>query len=264
MRKIGISIAIAAAATADAAVAQQSTSTPIAGNISLVSEYRFRGIDQTFGKPAIQGGFDYTHASGIYLGNWNSNVNQGAGYPGGNIEMDLYGGYKRAFGDLGFDVGFIYYAYPGTDAGTTGVLVRNNRTGSVHTGAVNNKEIYFGGSWKFLSAKYFHSLDDYFSTPGTRNTGYVDLAANYDVGNGWGLVAHYGHLDFRGVNDGSYSDWKVGATKDLSGWIFGASYVATNAKGSCPSDPYCYSNTNGTQTRDAGRSTVVLSVSKTF
>jgi len=267
MRKTAVSIAIAAAASAASfAVAQQAaTPSPVTGNITLASEYRFRGIDQTFGKPAIQGGFDYIHASGIYLGNWNSNVNQGAGYPGSNIEMDLYGGYKRAFGDLGIDAGFIYYAYPGSDAGPSStVQVRNNRTGSVHSGAVNNKEVYVGGAWKFLSAKYFHSLDDYFSTPGTRNTSYVDLAANYDAGNGWGLIAHYGHLNFKGVNDGSYNDWKVGATKDLAGWLFGAAYVATNAKGSCPLDPYCYANTSGSQTRDAGRSTVVFSVSKTF
>ena len=46
----------------------------LTGNVGLFSSYRFRGIDQTAGKPALQGGFDYSHASGIYVGNWNSNV----------------------------------------------------------------------------------------------------------------------------------------------------------------------------------------------
>ncbi len=43
---------------------------------------------------------------GFYVGNWNSNVNGGAaGMYGGNIEMDLYGGWKYAFTE---DVGLGY------------------------------------------------------------------------------------------------------------------------------------------------------------
>src|SRR6476661_782911 len=169
MRKSVFSAAVAAALAVPTLVAAQTPApTPaVTGNISLVSDYRFRGIDQTFGKPAIQGGFDYSHASGVYLGNWNSNVNQGAGYPGGNIEMDFYGGYKKAFGDLGLDVGFIYYYYPGTDP------------------KIDNKEVYIGGSWKFLSVKWFYSLADYFKVKGdngadTKGNNYLDIALNYD------------------------------------------------------------------------------------
>src|ERR671931_1426565 len=111
MRKFVVPMALATAAAASvSAQAQQAAPapSPVTGNITLASEYRFRGIDQTYGKPAIQGGFDYSHASGVYLGNWNSNVNQGAGYAGSSIEMDFYGGYKKAFGDVGLDVGAIY------------------------------------------------------------------------------------------------------------------------------------------------------------
>jgi uncharacterized protein (TIGR02001 family) len=77
------------------------------------SSYRFRGIDQTYGQPALQGGIDYSHESGIYVGNWNSNVNSGAGFAEGNLEMDFYGGWKKSFGDFGLDLGAIYYYYPG-------------------------------------------------------------------------------------------------------------------------------------------------------
>ena len=250
MRKFVVPLALAASASAAGIASAQQTApapSPLTGNMTLVSEYRFRGIDQTFGKPAIQGGFDYTHASGVYLGNWNSNVSSGAGYPHGNIEMDFYGGYKRAFGDFGVDVGFIYYAYPGTDP------------------KIDNKEVYIGGTWKWLSAKFFYSLGDYFSAPDTKHSNYLDLAANYDLGRGWGVVAHYGHLNFKNMDNASYSDWKLGATKDLSGWVFGAAYVGTNAKGNCGSGEfYCFPNTSGTKARDAGRNTIVLSVSKTF
>src|SRR5262245_17916402 len=111
MRKtlLAASIATAFLAAPGLAGAQDKPASPhtIAGNAGLFSEYRFRGIDQTFGKPALQGGIDYSHTSGFYLGNWNSNVNQGAGFPGGNLEMDFYGGWKNTWGDWGLDLGAI-------------------------------------------------------------------------------------------------------------------------------------------------------------
>ena len=97
-------LALPTFATAQQAPAAAKSPHTITGNISLVSDYRFRGISQTFGKPALQGGIDYAHEpTGIYLGNWNSNVNEGAGFPQGNLEMDFYGGWKKAFGDFGLD-----------------------------------------------------------------------------------------------------------------------------------------------------------------
>ena len=95
MRKSVLSAAVAAALTVPTLAAAQTPApapSPFTGNISLVSDYRFRGITQTFEEPALQGGVDYAHASGLYLGNWNSNVSPGAGFPGGNLEMDFYGG----------------------------------------------------------------------------------------------------------------------------------------------------------------------------
>jgi uncharacterized protein (TIGR02001 family) len=248
------------------------------GNLGLFSEYRFRGISQTFKEPAIQGGFDYSHSSGIYLGNWNSNVSEGAGFPSGNLEMDFYGGWKHTWGDWGLDVGAIYYYYPGSDANSTvGTQITNTRTLETHTGSVNNKEIYIGGSWKFLSAKYFYSVDDYFSQPGTKGSNYLDLAATYDLGNGWGIVGHVGSFKLKNWSNGTdatnadYTDWKLGVTKDISGWVLGASYIGTNGKGNCDATNtgyYCFANklpiVAGVATKNAANGTLVLSVSKTF
>ena len=303
LRKTLIALSMAAATALPAAVCAQ-TAAPaaappsdhtITGNVGLFSEYRFRGISQTFAKPAIQGGFDYSHSSGIYLGNWNSNISSGAGFPAGNIEMDLYGGWKKSWDDWGLDVGFIYYYYTGTDAnvanGTTGYYFTNPRNPTkTSTGAVSNKELYVGGSWKWLSAKYYYSVDDYFSLPGTKGSNYLDIAANYDLGAGWTLVGHVGSLRVKGYSlaadatKPNYTDWKIGVTKDISGWVFGASYIDTSAKGSCnAANPgfYCFANTSGAATslnaggiagastagykfKDAGKGVVVLSVSKSF
>ncbi len=284
MRKSILPLVLAAASVVPAiAAAQAPAPSPVTGNIALVSDYRFRGISQTFEKPALQGGFDYSHASGLYLGNWNSNVNEGAGFPAGNLEMDFYGGWKKALGDFGLDVGAIYYYYPGTDANSTrGTAFVNPRDATkTHTGRVDNKEVYIGGSWKWLSAKWYYSLGDYFSLPDTKGTHYLDLAATFDLGNGWGVLGHVGRLNLKGwdagtdATKGDYTDWKIGVTKDLSGWVLGAAYVGTNAKGSCDAaNPgfYCFANdlpspavgTPGIKYKDAGSGTVVLSVSKTF
>ena len=270
--------AIGHAQTAPAAEASPHTLT---ANIGLYSSYRFRGIDQTFGKPALQGGIDYAHESGLYVGNWNSNVSSGAGFPDGNLEMDFYGGWKKTWGDFGLDLGAILYYYPGSQGRVLG-------TGA-SSGAVTNKEIYIGGSWKFISLKYSHSVDDYFSLRGwdstgtstgakTSGSGYLDLSANYDLGDGWGVNGHVGHLHLKNGYNGSYTDWKLGVTKDISGWVIGASYVDTNAHGKCSGASdyqfYCFSSmntdnagtlgTNTSKTKDAGRGIAVISVSRTF
>lgn len=79
------------AATEGDAVASVPTST-VTGNFSLVSDYRFRGISQSWGQPAVQGGIDYTHASGFYPGNWNSSVSSNNYNNGASLQVDLYGG----------------------------------------------------------------------------------------------------------------------------------------------------------------------------
>ena len=274
MNKKLITLAVAGALAAPMYVAAaDAPASPhtITGNLTLATSYRFRGIDQTFGSPALQGGIDYSHSSGIYLGNWNSNVNEGAGFPGGNLEMDFYGGYKFSVGDFGFDIGAIYY-YPGSDSGldSTGAVKlgspTNNKTGRIHNGDVDNTEVYIGLSWKFLSAKYYYSVDDYFSVPGTDGSSYFDISGSYDLGNGWGINAHVGLLDLDNIRKGDYTDWKIGVTKDINGWVFGLSYIDTNAHGSCSKGEfYCFTDgSDAGDTKDAGRGIGVLSVSKSF
>ncbi len=282
MRKTILAASLASAALALPGLALAQAAAPAAappppytftGNMSLVSDYRFRGITQTFGKPALQGGFDFSHESGFYAGNWDSAVNSGAGYPGGNLEMDFYGGWKKTWDDWGLDVGDIYYYYPGTNAsGNSNPVVASNRPPfAFATGKVHNNELYIAGSWKWISLKWSHATSDYFSVPNTKGSNYLDLSANYDLGDGWGINGHVGHLDFKNMTNGSYTDWKLGVTKDLSGWVVGASVIDTDAKGNCSvtavNQVYCFGNGNtgtGASFKNAGKSTIVLSVSKTF
>ena len=264
----------------DAAAAPAGPHT-LTANVGLFSSYRFRGIDQTFGKPAIQGGFDYLHESGFYVGNWNSNVSSGAGFPDGNIEMDFYGGWKKTFDDFGIDVGGLYYYYPGSTATPLSFTNAKDITKSV-SGTNDNFELYVAGSWKFLTLKYNYSLTDYFSLPDSKGSSYLDLTANYEVADGWFINAHVGHLwapkyNYATTGDQSidYTDWKLGVAKTIDTWSIGLAYIGTNAAGNCSSIPgasefYCFANSIngngqlGSKTKDAGRGIAVVSVSRTF
>lgn len=225
----------------------------ITGNAGLYSDYRFRGLSQTDKKPAFQGGFDIAHSSGLYAGNWNSNVDS-AFFGGANIEMDFYGGYKGALGDVSYDIGVLHYAYPNSDRSLPS--------------KIKNTEVYVGASYSILSAKVYYPIGDFFSAEdnfGGGNAGgsyYLDLGAAYDLGSGWGLVGHVGYQKLKGAArlvelDGnltsSYTDWKLGVTYAFSnGFVAGLSYIDTNRE---------YGGATG---KKISGSTAVLSLSKTF
>jgi len=86
------------------------------GNVTIASDYTFRGVSQTLEKPAVQGGLDVESSWGAYAGIWGSSVNFGEDLASGaraQMELDLYGGIAPSVGGFDLDLGFIYYAYPG-------------------------------------------------------------------------------------------------------------------------------------------------------
>ncbi|HVF64444.1 MAG TPA: TorF family putative porin [Casimicrobiaceae bacterium] len=236
-------------------------------NIGFFSEYIFRGVSQTAGEPAVQGGFDYAHQSGFYAGTWATNISwlQDFGaYRKSSMEWDFYGGYKANFGatDFFYDVGALYYHYPGRRV--TGAF------------SADTLELYAAVGWKWINVKFSYNVKDYFGARPNANaaktdgTYYVDLTANYPVGEtGVTLVAHVGHLDVE--NDGSdgdlatfgkvgYTDWKLGVSYTVpdgpvKGLEVGAYYTGNNAKSRF------YTDLNGYDTaKDRG----VVYVKKTF
>ncbi len=95
----------------------------ITGNVQLVTDYRFRGLSQSSGDPAIQGSINVNHSSGLYAGVWSSSTDFGVVGPAadavyGNQEVDLYAGWTGAVsGGVTADVGILYYAYPSGKVG---------------------------------------------------------------------------------------------------------------------------------------------------
>jgi len=224
----------------------------LTGNAGLFTDYRFRGMSQTNLKPAFQGGFDAAHKSGFYVGNWNSNVDA-AYYNGANMEMDFYGGFKGAYQEFSFDVGALYYYYPGS--------------GVPGTFKIDNTELYVSGGWGPVSLKYSYAVSDFFGVPDSQGAYYVDATAAYPVSKELLLIGHVGYQG--GLKNGarlteingsgphnSMTDWKLGVTYDLAGWALGASYIDTNRSFTL--------GTAAAKNSDIANSTLVLSVAKSF
>ena len=232
---------------ADAAAAPAS---PWVGSLTLASDYIFRGLSQTNQKPALQGGLEYDHPSGFYVGFWGSNINWLSDYSipeapvSSSLELDFYLGYRGKFNDdWGYDFGLYTYYYPGDyPAGFT---------------SGNTTEIYGALSYKFLSLKYSHTLTNAFGFADTQNSGYLDLSANYEFVPTWLFNAHVGHQRIDGFGDASYTDWKLGFTKNFDkGFSLAIAYYDTDA------DKPVYTNPN--TGHFVGRSTGVITVSKAF
>jgi len=238
---------------------------PLTANITLTNDYRYRGISQSNFLPAIQGGFDYAHSSGFYIGNWNSSINWisdaaslGAKSASAPIEMDFYAGYKHDW-STGFiaDFGVLQYYYP--TSGSTGFIQNPNTT-----------ELYLAQNFTFNAItgylKFSYAVTPIFGTPNSSGSNYTDLTVNYDTGV-WGLSlnAHAGYqyvagnlVDSSASNNSifSYADWKLGITKDFGYGLTGSmAYVGTNAKN------YAYVNPKGT---NLGRDGFLISLTKTF
>ncbi|AJC20847.1 TorF family putative porin [Pandoraea pulmonicola] len=240
------------AAPAAAAAAEPFT---VTANIGLFSDYRFRGISQTAKRPAVQGGFDVAHESGLYAGVWASNISwisDGNSAVSAPIEMDIYGGWKKEIiPDWTIDVGGLQYYYPGTYPSGT------------YYPRPHTFELYAAVGWKTVSLKYSHSMTRLFglvSPDGqdTSNSGYLDLSATYDTGF-WGIsaVGHVGHQWVHNFGAASYTDWKIGLSKDLGkNFTVSVSYIDTNA------DEKYYTAANSGKV--LSKATVVVGLSKTF
>jgi uncharacterized protein (TIGR02001 family) len=219
----------------------------LSANLGASTQYRFRGLMQTNNKPAIQGGFDLTHPSGFYLGNWNSNVSwlsDSSDKVSAPLEMDFYGGYKgKITQNITIDTGVMQYYYPGDYP-------------SSYT-SPDTTELYIGFGYGPMTFKYSHALTNLFGVADSKNSQYYNLSGSFPTPL-WGLTidAHVGYQNLKHMDNGSYTDWSLGLTKNWDkGFSTSLAYVDTNA------DEAVYTNT---KSRYIGKAAVVFSVAKSL
>ena len=214
----------------------------ISYNAAVTSEYRYRGLSQTRFDPALQGGADYTHnPSGFYAGTWLSTIKWTKDLGGdGNLEVDLYAGKRgQITPEISYDVGGLYYWYPSNDLNPN----------------ANTFELYGQLGYGPAYIKYSHSTTNLFGTTNSKQSGYLDLGANVPLTMMEGLVLnlHVGRQRVENNAQFSYTDYKVGLTKDLGFASVSLSWIKANTE--------AYVSPSG---RNLGKSAAVVSVSKTF
>lgn len=230
MRKLAFprwSCVLAAAALAAQAQSAEAVNGPphIEANISLASDYSFRGWSQTRRDPALQGGFDVSFgASGLYIGTWASNVNFGAGADGdvASLELDLYAGWAGEVADgVEVDIGVIHFGYPGDDALDYQELAASATFGGATLGVHYSPE-YLGErdvSFFYPYADYTHAL-----TADLRLTAHLGLNLADSPGG-----------DFFGADD-DYIDYALSASFPAFGAELSIGLYGTDNGDSCGAD----------------------------
>lgn len=244
MKKLFLASAILSAFASTSAFAEDppKPDNEVSFNASIVSDYRYRGISQTRLQPALQGGADYTNnPTGFYAGTWLSTIKWISDAGGSsNVEWDVYGGKRgEIVKDVSYDVGVLSYIY-----------VSNGLSPSANT-----TELYAQIGYGPVYAKYSYAVTDLFGFADSKNSGYLDLGGNFDVTDGYTINVHAGHQNVANNSAFSYTDWKLGVTKDF-GVVTGAlAVIGTNTSNYVGPSP---------DMKNLGKTSLVLSISKTF
>ena len=162
-------------------------------NVSLTTNYIYRGVTQSDEGPALQGGFDY-NVDLFYIGVWASSVE----WTGTSIETDFYAGFTPSIGDFSFDFGFLYYGYPDSPDGPEQDFYEFY--GAVSTSLTEGLEV----------GVKLSGSPDFYGESG--EAWYPEFNASYTFKEDWSLSAHVGQQSFSDDLYDDYTDWNISLT----------------------------------------------------
>ncbi|SFV67758.1 Conserved hypothetical protein 2001 [hydrothermal vent metagenome] len=183
----------------------------ISANVAIANDYVWRGLGQhqnsagtTVKKTTVSGGLDYDLSNGFAVGVWGSNisVNGNATESDGSIEMDLYGSYSNEYKDVGYEVGYISYQYPGRSD-------------------LNFKESYLSLSYKEFGLSHYLQED---SNTNYTEVSYAKTFEGIDTSISYG---DYNVKDDAGQDTGN-KVWTLGLAKEFNGLEYSVSLIKTN------------------------------------
>lgn len=198
----------------------------LSANVGVVSDYYFRGVQQTSSASA-NGGIDYEHESGFYAGMWAADVEGQSGNPAPGIEIDTYLGFAGEVGVIGYSVGVTHYGY----------------TGDFDT---SYDEVNLGAGYGPVSLEIASGSHEA-AVSGDADDDYTFAAISYGAGP---FTAKYGA--FGGDWGGSYIE--VGLSTEIAGAEAGITVINGN-----PDD-----NFTGTGTNTTDGTGLIFSLSKSF
>lgn len=216
----------------------------VTGNVTMATDYRFRGLSQTNNDPSVQGGLTLAHKSGFYVNLWASNVNL---LPGNSIEADYYLGYQwKIDAKSTLDFQYINVNYPG--------VIKDYHPAFHEFGVIYSRNSTFkeGDNW---------TLSGYYSPEFAMKSGdemYLNAAFSYPIYKTINLIGSVGYTKLDSVakfqqaygygNTDHYTDYKVGLKTNIKGLDTELSWIDTDVK-------------HGPKTTDG---TVYFSIGKSF
>ncbi|QOL26169.1 hypothetical protein LP316_02375 [Thalassotalea sp. LPB0316] len=207
MKKSLLSVALSTIIASSALVSTQATAVEgLSANISVTSNYLWRGISQTSDAAAVSGGIDYAADNGFYAGTWVSNVDFG---DSASYEVDFYAGFGGEFGDgFGYDVGYIYYGYP-----DSAEIDPDNE--------YDFGEVYGTLSYGAFSISANYGLHAQSVAVVAEDALYISADAAFEIADGLELALHIGNYSFDAKDAEDYTDYGVSLSK--SGFTIGVS-----------------------------------------
>ncbi len=270
MKKILLTGALGLFAAAAAAEDAPASPHQLTGTATVVSDYIFRGLTQTWGQPAVQGSIDYAHASGLYASLWASTISKKV-IAGSNVEIDLALGYKGALSEnWNYGAGLLHIYYPG-----------GNWDKVTHTAVPNQKYDFTEANafiaYKWINLKYSQTLNDLLGfnektgfTGSTKGSNYLEINADIPLTeSGVVLGLHVGRQDFKavynvpgGTVNPDFTDYRISLSKPIAdGWV-GAVQVTENSNTAFFNGTL--SNYSANDRRDVGKRRFVISLTRLF
>jgi uncharacterized protein (TIGR02001 family) len=190
----------------------------VSGESGLVSDYRYRGVSLSRGRPAVQASLTVEHDSGLYANAWGSTLGHGS-----ETEIDLTAGYEAEVSKaVGVDLFATYYTYPSDGSANyveaTAVMKATRGPASASLGvsyAPPQRGTRDESGRGHGNAYVFGAVD--YAVPKSP----VTLKAGLGYERGW----------FDEVDHGGKWDWTLGGEVELKPAKLGIAYIGSNADG---------------------------------
>ncbi len=212
----------------NSALAKEESPHSLSATLTFTTDYVFRGVSLTSENPAIQGSFDYAHASGFYAGIWGSNLSDTVG--DSSIEIDYYIGFANTFSGIEYDLTVFLYSYPGADDEDNPAIGFEYDYFEFHLGLGYGLDLPMA---PHIGINYDFSTE-YFGEDG--NSHHYSATVGVSLPYGFGLDGLYGYQEadgdgFSGGVSWDYAYWQVGLTKSFMGFDLDLRYIDTNSDG---------------------------------
>lgn len=197
----------------------------VTGGVTLVTDYRFRGVSQSAEAIAVQGAINLNHESGLYGGVWASSIDEET-IAYGHTEVDLIAGWTGELSPgLTGDIGVVYYLYPNAAAGADTDFFEGYAS---LRGSLGPATVKVGANYAPDQASTFSDDNLYLYSDFSLAIPETPVTAVAHFGYSSGSLGQFIAASGGAPADGDYLDWSLGLDVAVSPVTLGIRYVDTD------------------------------------